>query len=220
MAADREGEVAWLQRLAVGGTVRAWERIGFDVRDGRIALDGVTLEVLDEPGVGVAAWAVDGVGERPLDGLATARPGPPAPPTPQPNGITALDHVVVLTRDLDATDSAFAAAGLERRRVREVPGAAPPQRQHFYVLGSAVCELVGPAEGTGRAGSARFWGLAFVAPDLDDTVAALGLLCGPVRDAVQPGRRIATLRHRAAGLPMPVVLLSPRPAGRAAEGTG
>jgi hypothetical protein len=39
-------------------------------------------------------------------------------------------------------------------------------------------------------------------------VASLGDRVGEVRDAIQPGRRIATLR-RSAGLSLPVALMTP-----------
>jgi hypothetical protein len=72
-----------------------------------------------------------------------------------------------------------------------------------------------PEEAIERAGGDRdrtafFWGLAFLAPDLDATVAARGEQAGEIRDAVQPGRRIATLR-RSAGLSVPVALMTPPP---------
>ena len=68
-----------------------------------------------------------------------------------------------------------------------------------------------PPEAVERAGGDRpafFWGLAFAAPDLDATVAGLGDRVGEIRPAVQPGRRIATLR-RSAGLAAPVALMAP-----------
>jgi hypothetical protein len=49
------------------------------------------------------------------------------------------------------------------------------------------------------AGPARFWGLTFVASDLDGLADRLGALLRPIKDAIQPGRRIATL-DRSAGL--------------------
>ena len=56
---------------------------------------------------------------------------------------------------------------------------------------------------------ARLWGLALVAPDIDGSVGTLAPHAGAVRDAVQPGRRIVTLK-RSAGLAVPVALMSPR----------
>jgi len=74
-----------------------------------------------------------------------------------------------------------------------------------------------PEEAIERAGGrdrpAFFWGLAFVAPDLDATVASLGDHVSEIRDAVQPGRRIATLR-RSAGLAVPIALITPPPGRR------
>jgi hypothetical protein len=53
------------------------------------------------------------------------------------------------------------------------------------------------------------WGLALVVDDLDAACARLGKeLVGDLRDAVQPGRRIATLRP-AAGIGIPVALMTP-----------
>jgi hypothetical protein len=70
-------------------------------------------------------------------------------------------------------------------------------------------EAIERGGGTNRP--AFFWGLAFVTPDLEATVAFLGGgRVSEVRAAVQPGRRIATLR-RSAGLALPVALITPRP---------
>jgi hypothetical protein len=46
-------------------------------------------------------------------------------------------------------------------------------------------------------GPARLWGIAFMVDDLYATGSALGRLLGEPRDAVQPGRKIATLRPEA-----------------------
>ena len=97
------------------------------------------------------------------------------------------------------------AAGLERRRVRE---AGPNALQGFYVVGDAVLEVIGPREPDGD-GPASFWGLVLVVEDLDAAAERLGPLLGAPRDAVQPGRRIATVR-REAGLGTAVALITPR----------
>jgi hypothetical protein len=72
------------------------------------------------------------------------------------------------------------------------------------VLGPCLLELGGPAEGP-----IRFWGLTLVVDDLDDAARQLGDRLGAIKDAVQPGRRIATLR-RDAGLSVPIALMTPR----------
>ncbi len=57
-------------------------------------------------------------------------------------------------------------------------------------------------------GPARLWGLAFGVDDLERTAQSLGDLLGAPRDAVQPGRRIATLRGEA-GLGPAIAFMSP-----------
>jgi hypothetical protein len=57
-------------------------------------------------------------------------------------------------------------------------------------------------------GPARLWGLAFTVEDLDRLAKEIGDdLAGP-RDAVQEGRRIATLK-RSAGLSVPLAFMTP-----------
>jgi hypothetical protein len=112
-----------------------------------------------------------------------------------------------------APDSTYAAC-----RIREEPTPAGAPRQAFFRLGATILEVVQQAaeaiEPGGEERPAFFWGLAFVAPDLDATVAGLGDRVGEARAAVQPGRRIATLR-RSAGLSLSVALMTPAPLAEA-----
>ncbi|HEV8152966.1 MAG TPA: hypothetical protein VGP78_08540, partial [Solirubrobacteraceae bacterium] len=119
-------------------------------------------------------------------------------------GAMAVDHVVAATPHVDRTLGALRRAGLEPRRVRE----AGEARQAFYVLGTALLELAGPASPSGD-GPAALWGLVVVVEDLDALAARLGDELGTIRDAVQPGRRIATLR-RSAGVSTALAFLTPR----------
>ncbi len=57
-------------------------------------------------------------------------------------------------------------------------------------------------------GPANLWGLVLTVVDLDVATARLGDQLGPVKDAVQPGRRIATVRE-SLGLGCPVALITP-----------
>lgn len=207
---------ATLDELVVADAADAWRACGFAV-DGDVCVVGeVRIRFAPEEGRrGLSGWSLRGVESTELDGLATTRSEqalPGAAPA-HPNGITALDHVVAISSDLDRTVAALEAAGLDLRRIREEPTPAGAPRQAFFRVGQAILEVVQePAEATERAGGDRpafFWGLAFVAPDLDATVAYLGEGAGEARDAVQPGRRIATLR-RSAGLSVPVALMTPR----------
>ena len=56
---------------------------------------------------------------------------------------------------------------------------------------------------------ARLWGLTHVAPELEVAVELLGELAGTPKDAVQPGRRITTLRTRELGMSVRTALITP-----------
>jgi hypothetical protein len=206
-----------VDELKVADPPGAWSALGFAI-DGDVCMVGeVRIRLAgSEAGKGLTGWSLRDVGSIELDGLATARSDRPPPderPT-HPNGITALDHVVAITPALERTVAALQGAGLDLRRIREEPTPAGAPRQAFFRLGATILEVVQePAEASERAGRDRpafFWGLALLAPDLEATVAGLGDRVSEVRAAVQPGRRIATLR-RAAGLSLPVALMTPPP---------
>ena len=157
------------------------------------------------PASGSSAWSLrglpDGFGGA-LDGLPTdATDDPPCEPAEHANGATAIDHVVV----------AHARHRAHRRRPRSMPASrsAAPARstpsstgskaiQTFFRLGEPIFELLGPLEPSD--GPAGFFGLAYTVSDLDALADRYGPALGRVKDAVQPGRRIATLRHKDLGL--------------------
>ena len=205
--------------------------MGFTVDGtGNCLIGGVRI-VLEGGDQGLCAWSLDGIESGGgIDGLATHRapfgasgPGQAAseggtdPTTAvagaHPNGVLTIDHVVVTSPDPDRTIRALQAVGLEPRRTRQ-HGA---MRQTFFRLGPVILELVGPLAGPedqqqrapapGGDGPARFWGIAFTVADLDATARLLGDRLGGVKDAVQPGRRIASLRKEA-GLAVPVAFMS------------
>ena len=199
---------ARLVALAVADEPAAWQDAGFAVDDaGRCWLGDVSVTLTPGTGKGVTGWSVEGI-DRPVDGLPTIDLPPPEPVEAtalHPNGTTAIDHVVVTTPELDRTVAALEATGLEARRTRD----AGRIRQVFFRLGGPVLEVVGPPEPSGD-GPARFFGLALTVADLDVTAAALGDALGASKDAVQPGRRIATLR-RSAGCTTAIAFMSPPP---------
>ena len=206
---------ATLDELTVVDNPDVWEALGFAV-DGDLCVIGEIRVRLaaDAAGGGLAGWSLRGIESTELDGLATSRSeGPPPAGAPaHPNGVTAIDHVVAITPDLGRTVAALEAAGLDLRRIRDEPTPAGAPRQAFFRLGAVILEVAQePDEAIEKAGGdhpAFFWGLALIAPDLDAAVDMLGDRAGEVRDAVQPGRRIATLR-RSAGLAVPVALMTP-----------
>ena len=185
------------RQIAVPDPAAAWERLGFAVgEDGTFEVGGVLMATGRER-FEVLVAGLDG-GEP--DGLAIVRAGdgpPAAAGGDHPNGAVAIDHVVAFTDALDRTLAALADAGLELRRIREPP--ETPARQAFLRLGPLILELV-------ETGTLGLWGLVVVVPDVD----GLGELVGTPRDAVQPGRRIATVR-REAGLSVALAFMTPRP---------
>ena len=201
-----------LVALAVADEPAAWQDAGFAVDDGgRCWLGDVAVTLAPGTGKGVTAWAVEGI-DAPVDGLPVLDLPPVEPveaATLHPNGTTAVDHVVVTTPDLDRTVAALETAGLEARRVRDAGGDGRSIRQVFFRLGDPILEVVGSPEPSGD-GPARFLGLALTVADLDAAATALGPHLGEVKDAVQPGRRIATLR-RSAGCTTALAFMSPPP---------
>jgi catechol 2,3-dioxygenase-like lactoylglutathione lyase family enzyme len=206
-----------IDELVVADRPGAWSALGFELVDDTVVLGEVRIGLAgSEAGKGLTGWSLREIEATELDGLSTTlsdRP-PPSPGPAHPNGVTELDHVVAIAPALDRTVAALQAAGLDLRRIREEPTPAGAPRQAFFRLGATILEVVQePAEATERHGGDRpafFWGLALVAPDLDATVAGLGDRVSEIRPAVQPGRRIATLR-RSAGLSLPVALMSAPP---------
>jgi hypothetical protein len=173
--------------------------VGWDLAPGSAAIDG--LPTLPEPTLPEPALP-----EPALPSVAdagSADPDADAPVPPHPNGVVALDHLVVVTPDLDRTTAALEAVGIAARRTRE---AGRGRLQRFFRLGEVVLELVGPAEPAGD-GPATFWGLAFTVGDIDATAAHLAGRIGAAKQAVQPGRRIATL-HAGDAVSVPVAFMS------------
>jgi hypothetical protein len=197
-----------IDELVVADEPDAWERVGFAVADGCARVGTVRLRFAGrEAGQGLIGWSLRELAATDLDGLATTRStAAPAEPGRHPNGAVRIDHVVVLTPDLDRTFGAFEAAGIELRRLRDAGTPERPLRQGFFRLGEVILEVVGGApDADGRA---SFWGLVFVVEDIDALADQLGEQLGSVKAAVQPGRRIATVRS-SAGLGVPVAFMTP-----------
>jgi hypothetical protein len=201
--------VAELAALLVGDAPAVWTDLGFIVEDDAAHVSGVR-HVLGGEKRGVRDWSLRGVDVDGIDGLAFGLPVAPAAPTPDhPNGVVGLDHLVVLSPDLRRTIDAVEAAGIDLRRVRDSGTYGAPMRQAFFKLGDVVLEVVGSAEPNGD-GAPRFYGLAWTCRDLDGTAAFFGDRLHAPKDAVQPGRRIATL-DKAAGSSVSMAFMSPEP---------
>ncbi len=214
-----------LTEMSIGDDPAAWERAGFAVVDQCVVIGSVTVR-LAPPGEsgqrGVLGWSFDGIdSERSLDsdaidGIPTVRRAgsrdadtiDSTDRTAHPNGVTGVDHVVVMTDDLERTSAALEATGFEPRRRRAIPKSDPPRSQIFWWAGDVIIELVGPDTPIGDK-PASIWGLAITAPELETAAALLGDTMSPPRDAVQKGRRIASLRGSALDLSVPIALMTP-----------
>jgi len=225
-----------LVEIEIGDDPITWASLGFTVGDddvARVGRVGIRLAGAgDKRGRGILGWTlatgapagdVDGLptdyavapddGPGADDGPVHAGPAPAPPPPPHPNGVVSIDHIVVMTPDLDRTTEALGAVGLEARRTREAGGG---RRQRFFRLGEVILEVVGPAAPAGD-GPATFWGLALTVADIDATAAHLTGRIGAPKTAVQNGRRIATLRAGdEVSVPIAVMSAAPPPGG----GTG
>jgi hypothetical protein len=206
-----------IDELVLADDARRWAELGFTVDSEQTTIGAVSIRFAGvDAGRGLLGWSLRGAGAGDLDGIATtaSRSSPRAPAAPHPNGVVAIDHVVVFSPQLERTVDALVAAGLDLRRIREEPTPAGAPRQAFFRLGEEILEVIQlPRERLEQAGGpgapARLWGLAFVVTDIDAAVAALAPHAGEAHDAVQEGRRIATVR-RSAGLAVPVALMSAR----------
>jgi catechol 2,3-dioxygenase-like lactoylglutathione lyase family enzyme len=208
-----------VDELVVAAEGTAWRDAGFTVNGGaHVDVGSVRLELAGAAaGKRIVRCAIRGVQSEGFDGLPIVRSeDPPAAngsAPPHPNGVTRIDHLVAFTPDLDRTVAAGQALGLDLRRIRDEPAPAGSPRQAFFRIGELLLEVAQAPPGSPLKpdGPARFYGLAFLVEDIDATSASLGDLCGEPRDAVQPGRRIATVRKEA-GLGLPVAFMTPRPA--------
>jgi len=196
--------------LIVADDIGRWQALGLvgsTTPDGRWHCLAGAVAVTVDPradGRGIVAWGLDTpVAPHPDLGVALGVADPTPPPAD--DRLHGVDHVVLMTASLDRTCGVVdEVLGAPLKRVREVGGGV---RQGFHRLGDVILEVVERPGAT--PGPASCWGLVFSVTDLDSLVAPWGedLVSGP-RDAVQPGRRIASLRP-GAGLATAVAFMTP-----------
>ena len=207
-----------IDELLVADAPSAWRQAGFTVEDDLCRIGSVRVRLVGrEQGTGIVGWSLRDVPDGcevllsdGLDGLpTTVSTTQPSDAAEHPLGVTRLDHVVVASPDLARTVKALAGIGLEPRRERDTTLGDAPLRQVFFRLGEVILELIGSPDATGP-GPATFWGLTYEVTDIDAAAALLGEHAGRVKDAVQPGRRITTLRHRALDMSLATALITPK----------
>jgi hypothetical protein len=205
-----------VESFEVADTADAWTRAGFAVDSGVCRVGGVGIRLIgrEGPGTGIIGWSLRGLPPRAsdhdLDGVPTTWTDvAAAAPGEHPNGVVAIDHVVLLTPDLRRTVAALAAVGVEPRRERDAELGGRPIRQIFFRFGEVIIEVVGSPD-MADEGPSTLWGITYVVADIDVTAAFFGDRTAPVKDAVQPGRRITTLRHRDLGMSVRTAMISAR----------
>ena len=196
-----------IDALEIADEPADWSAAGFTVQDAVCPVSRMRLQLVGKgPKRGILGWTL---------GETASADAAPA----HPNGAVRVDHVVLLSPDLDRTVAELESQGFDLRRTRDGPTPGGSTRQAFFRAGEPILEVVLAPEGSSvardPAGPARLWGLAFGVDDLERTARSLGDLLGTPRDAVQPGRRIATLQAEA-GLGPAIAFMSP---GRDALGT-
>lgn len=208
-----------LVELTISDAPSSWTALGFEAPGGVLELGCVRL-TLGSEGEGIGSWSLSGIAPTDaIDGLPTTVVEPrvgadgDGERLVHPNGAIGLDHVVVVTPDFDRTERALDAAGMPLRRIRTAWQGKRSFRQGFRRLGPAILEVVevAPPHTPTPADPARFWGLVVIVDDIDALAERLGPdRCSAPKDAVQPGRRIATLR-RSAGLGPALAFMDPEP---------
>lgn len=201
-----------LAEISVADPPEAWRAMGFAVdEDGGCRVGSVRVR-LGAEGTGVVGWSLRDLpgATTDLDGVPTTRSDErPGEPAAHPNQTTHIDHVVLLSPHLARTVAALEAVGLDVRRERDGALGGAPMRQVFFRLGEVVLEVVGSPDAEGE-GPSSIWGLTHAVADIDAAATLLGEHATPVKDAVQPGRRITTVRTRELGVSVRTALISQR----------
>ena len=201
-----------LTELVLDVPVAPWRDLGFVTAPHsdhqHTVIAGVRFVFSGAGSQGLTGWGFDSVSEsvESIDGIPTTITAVPNEKFDHPLDVASIDHVVVMTPSLDRTCGAIETSlGLPLKRIREVGGGV---RQGFHRAESVILEVVERPD-IAEAEPARLWGVVFVVNDLDELATRLRAdVLGPVKDAVQPGRKIATVA-KGAGLGVPVAFMTP-----------
>lgn len=172
---------------------------------------------------GAHSWALSGYkGALSVDGLKTtatdATHQQRQPSVQHPNGVTAVDHLVLRSPDGLRTEKAFADIGFDllKRNSTVRAGVA----QSFYRPSQTTIELLSPLKAKVTASAVApvsVWGLTFVCRDLDETHRCLPQSTRPPWEAVQPGRQITVLKGKVHDITLSVAFMSPHVKHKADE---
>jgi hypothetical protein len=214
MRGNERNDSVTIDEFEVADPADTWVQAGFSVDSDAICrVGGVRIRLAGRGrGTGIVGWSLRGLPSDgsldDLDGIpTTSSDAVAAMPAKHQNGVLAIDHVVLLSPDLRRTVESLTTAGVEPRRERDGQLCGRSIRQIFFRAGEVIIEVVGSPETRGE-GPATLWGITYVVADIDATAAYFGDRTAPVKDAVQPGRRITTLRHHELGISVRSAMIS------------
>jgi hypothetical protein len=214
MRGNERNDSVTIDEFEVADPADTWVQAGFSVDSDAICrVGGVRIRLAGRGrGTGIVGWSLRGLPSDgsldDLDGIpTTSSDAVAAMPAKHQNGVLAIDHVVLLSPDLRRTVESLTTVGVEPRRERDGQLCGRSIRQIFFRAGEVIIEVVGSPETTGE-GPATLWGITYVVADIDATAAYFGDRTAPVKDAVQPGRRITTLRHHELGISVRSAMIS------------
>jgi catechol 2,3-dioxygenase-like lactoylglutathione lyase family enzyme len=132
-------------------------------------------------------------------------PLPPAPlEVPPPAAVAAIDHVVVMSGDIDASVAVYRdTLGLRLALDRDFPERG--LRLVFFRVGGVTVELAGSLNGEkpSAGGGDDLWGLAYRVADVDaarERLTKAGWDVTAARRGQKPGTRVCTVRDRTHGV--------------------
>lgn len=193
-------------QLTIGGSPSLWGLTGVSVQTSGECSYAHTSNAslvwpVNELPSGKLLIAIDGVPTgADIDGIQCA--GYVALPEAAGSSGFHVDHVVLMTNDLDRTcDAVTEVSGYPLKRVREVGEI----RQGFHRIGEdgVILEVVERVD----VSETSLWGLVLSTESFEDIVTRAGDLVTAPKAAVQPGRRISTVKN-SAGLGVAVALMS------------
>ena len=182
----------------------------FQREDGiaRLPLGNVAIELVANPDLdsaclaGISLWAEEPVAmPEEQRGLSLAQqPGRCVATDATSTGIQAVDHIVLRTRDADDCIRLFNRdLGMRLALDQSVPEWGG--RMLFFRCGKLTLEVIQSDEPPEED---FFWGITYLCPDLDATLAALdaaGVTHSGNRLGRKPGTRVATVKSHTLGIP-------------------
>ncbi|MFM1751076.1 MAG: hypothetical protein RL119_38 [Actinomycetota bacterium] len=216
--------------LWIEGSIDPWLNLGFAAQsDEFLCLPDLGLRFLSSPASvetspRITGWTLldptgdektcdekSGDAELSVDGLKTRflSRATCVDPSTSPLNVLGVDHIVVMTGNLERTCEAITA--VTRSPLKRIRDAGGGVRQGFHRCGKVIIEVVERPD-IDAVTPASIWGLVLNVGDLDQCIDWLGpdVISAP-RPAVQAGRRIATIK-REVGLGIAVALMTPEPA--------